>query len=207
MALQDSDSERRNLVVASIAFIAYFYAGGSFPETTIQLQVINARFSKPEILSLIVWAMYFWFIYRYWVTHRDAFTVAFSAEFNEWRRRPYIRNYVNKYFSQVLHPNSMTHEYYPADMTWRSGRVIITCHYSAIDRNEEGDIRSISSISGIELEEHPPQLIPLKSFNEWMLALRASIACILKKPSFSSYIVPYILVILTFAGALKRCFF
>lgn len=205
MSIQDSDPERRNLVVSSMAFIAYFYAGGGFADTTLRLQVINADFSRPEILGVIAWLMYFWFIYRYWVTHRGAFARAFTTEFSEWRTRPYITDYINRYFGQVLQPDTSTPEYHAGGMAWRGYCVEIMCTHAMVTRDGSGNVMRIAGIGNGQ--EHPPQYLQLTSLKGWMLGLRASISCMLKKPSFSGYIAPYVLVIVTFAGAAQRYFF
>lgn len=203
MALHDSDPERRNVIVTAMAFIAYFYAGGYFPATTVRLQVINVEFSKPEVLGYIIWSIYIWFIYRYWVTHRGLFKKAFSAELQEWRNQLYITNYVNQYFGQELKKDSSTHEYHAAGMAWRGWRVTITCSYANVRRDADGNITATSSLANEE-QKHPTQYIPLKGLKGWVLALRASIECIFKRPGFSSYIFPYLLVILSFVGVAKK---
>jgi hypothetical protein len=67
MAIQDSNPERRNLLVLSLCFIVFFLGGGAFSKGEVRLQVITVTFSRPEILSLIIWLLLFWFLYRYWV--------------------------------------------------------------------------------------------------------------------------------------------
>jgi hypothetical protein len=96
MAIQDSNAERRNLMVTSIGFIAYFYAGGSFSDSNVRLQVINADFSKPEILSVMAWSAFIWFLYRYWSTHSGDFTKHFQGELYELRSKSYIKSYALK---------------------------------------------------------------------------------------------------------------
>jgi hypothetical protein len=200
MAIQDPDPERRNLVVISIAFIAYFYAGGCFPESSVRLQVINANFSKPEILGYIAWCAFCWFIYRYWLTHRGSFVTGFSNDFNEWHTKHYITEYVNNYFDQQMRPNVTVPEYHAAGIGWKSWHVVITCNFARISRDREGNVRSIGRVSG--KDDKPVEYIKLTNTKEWLLAIRASAGCILKKPSFSNYVVPYILAITALFGAL-----
>ena len=80
MALDDSNPERRNLMVAAICFIAYFYGGGEFIDQTVTLQVVNVKFQRIEVLGGIAWAMYAWFLYRYWLVNGGRFREEFSAE-------------------------------------------------------------------------------------------------------------------------------
>ena len=200
MAIQDSDPERRNLVVASLAFITFFFAGGSFPESSIRLQVINADFSKPEILSYIAWCTFCWFIYRYWLTHRGDFVLGFSSDFNEWRNKYYITNYVNNHFNQEMHPNESSQEYHAAGMGWSGGSVMITCNFANISRDINGKLRSTGSIRGKSAKK--TEYIKLTNLKGWILAARATGSCILTKPSFSNYVVPYILAIIAIFGAI-----
>jgi len=200
MVVQDSNPERRNLVVTSIAFIAYFFAGGSFPETSVRLQVINAEFSDPWVLSIIAWTIYIWFIYRYWVTHRGAFAKAFCVDFNKWHTQRYITNYLNQHFDQKVQPNIPTAEYMADGMRWKGWRVIITCNYRLVRR----DINGMISATGGQIDEQKPQQdIQLVGLKGWFLAIMATIDCLFRNPSFSGYVVPYILVIVTLAGAMK----
>ena len=206
MALHDSDPERRNLVIASIAFIAYFYAGGSFPEATIRLQVINAVFLKPEVLQLILWVMYLWFIYRYWVTHRGSFRSEFSSELSEWKGRKYITKFVNQHFKQEMRINTTTKEYYAIGLSWVDLHVSVTCKFAKVTRDNNGNVTGSSSGGNMD-ETNPPQSIQLNGLKGWSLALRPLIGCIVKKPSFSGYVVPYLLVIITLFGAVKNYVF
>jgi len=205
MPMQDSDPERRNLMVTSIAFIAYFYAGGSFPESNVRLQVINAEFSQPEILALIAWSTFCWFIYRYWVTHRGNFIASFSNEFTEIREKLYIINFLNKELKQTLHINEPNNEYYASNLRWVGGSVVATCNYASITRNPEGKI--VSSSSGGGIHNRAPKYIKFKGIKGWFLVFRATLSCIIKQPSFSNYVVPYFLSFLAILGAALRYIF
>lgn len=200
MVIHDSDPERRNLVVASLAFIIFFYAGGSFPESSVRLQVINANFTKPEVLSYIAWCIFGWFIYRYWLTHRGNFASGFANELNEWRIKRYITNYINKYFGQELRPNVSTSEYLATSMGWSSGKVVVTCSYQSVRRDINGKVSVVSSQS--DNNGKPTKYIKLTSLKGWVLATRATFGCILSKPSFSNYLVPYILAVIAIVGAI-----
>ncbi|MEW8073610.1 MAG: hypothetical protein AB2826_24625 [Candidatus Thiodiazotropha sp.] len=66
MAISDNNPERRNLVLASIAFVIYYAAGGSVSDENIRILVINITFSKPEALAFFAWGMLCWFALRFW---------------------------------------------------------------------------------------------------------------------------------------------
>lgn len=65
MAVEDSQPERRNLVITSLSIIVFYLAGGQFTDNTVNLQVVNIRFEKTEVLAGFVWLMLLWFAFRY----------------------------------------------------------------------------------------------------------------------------------------------
>lgn len=201
MAIQDTDPERRNLIVTSLAFIAYFYAGGSFPETSIRLQVVNADFSKPEVLGNIAWAVFAWFIYRYWLTHRRSFVSHFGSEFTEWQNKHYITKFVNRHFDQEIFPNETTEEYRAVGIIWKNWRVILTCDYKRNKRDGRGNLMSSATVAG---NQKDTEYIELTTAKGWVIAIRATMGCILTRPSFSNYAVPYIMAAIALYGALYR---
>ena len=73
MPVQDSDAERRNLLVTSLAFIVYYTAGGNFIDNEVRLVLANLKFGEAEILAYFAWAALFWFALRYWQTHRQSY--------------------------------------------------------------------------------------------------------------------------------------
>jgi len=80
MAISDSNPERRNLVLASIAFVIYYAAGGSFSDENIRVLVVNITFSKPEVLGFFAWGMLAWFALRYWQKNGFSFWRALENE-------------------------------------------------------------------------------------------------------------------------------
>ena len=200
MSIQDSDPERRNLMITSIAFIAYFYAGGNFPDTSVRLQVINANFSQPEVLGAIAWILFIWFIYRYWQTHSGNFSSTFEQEFLKWQSRDYISNFASRRVGQDL-VTDQDEGYHVNRIFWQGRCVVINCVYAIkVERNSEGYIQVFSQASN----EKQNNSIKMTDFNVWILAVRASLECMFIEPSFSSYIVPYILAFIAIGGAVAR---
>lgn len=70
MAIHDSDPERRNLVVTSLAFIVYYLAGGYITDNNVRMQIVNITFDNKAVLAVFVWVMLLWFAWRYWQTHK-----------------------------------------------------------------------------------------------------------------------------------------
>jgi hypothetical protein len=195
MAIQDSNAERRNLMVTSIGFIAYFYAGGSFPDSSVRLQVINADFSRPEILSVMAWSAFIWFLYRYWLTNSGGFTKDFRVEMYDFRNKSYIKHYATKRLDRELIPS----QYDKCQVThlgWGGGCLIIRLTYiKNIVRNENVKVTNCSTEANTKEDS-----IKMSDLNGWALALRVNLECMFKYPSFSNYMVPYILALVAIAG-------
>lgn len=203
MAIQDNDPERRNLTVTAMAFIAYYYAGGSFSDSTVTLQVISADFSKPEVLAFLAWAALIWFIYRYWQSHRGTFSGGFSTEFDQWRSKKYIHNYAARQLGKEL-VEDKEEGYHVRSLHWERGAALITLIYAAnVKRNEHGKIQSYSTTG----DTKDIKIIPMKGLGGRFLSLRATFECWFEHPSFSQYLVPYILAVLAVLGGIYReCF-
>lgn len=205
MTIQDSSPERRNLTLTSIAFIAYFFAGGSFTDSTVRLAVINAEFANPEVLCLIVWTIFVWFLYRYWVTHNGLFRREFVEEFNRLQNKDYIRNHYCRVIGQDTVKDG-NEGYHVNGVYWQGWCVHIMSVYAVyVERNEHGGIiGTMYPNDGATREKRDIKLSGLKG---WLVALRAMVECILKYPSFSSYMVSYILSFLAVSGAVGRYVF
>lgn len=197
MAFQDTNSERRNLSLTSLAFIVYFFAGGKFKESSVSLNVINATFERPMILAVIAWSALFWFIYRYWLVHLGEFSKNFASEFCAWSGKRCFREYAERKMRKEF-PVDKEEGYHIADVNWKKGRVALKWTYASnIERDEQGKIRSYSKYPGSENGE-----LFLTGFRGWFIAIRESASCCLLNRSFSEYLVPYILAALAIIGGL-----
>jgi hypothetical protein len=195
MAIQDSNAERRNLMVTSIGFIAYFYAGGSFPNSSVRLQVINADFSRPEVLSVMAWTAFIWFLYRYWVTHSGDFTKHFRGELYDLRIKSYIKSYALKRLDRDL-VIGQKDGHIVSQFAWGGGCLKIGLTYiTNVVRDENGDATNWT----IDADTKEVS-IKMSDLNGWALALKINLECMLKYPSFSNYMVPYILALVAIAG-------
>ncbi|HTF97062.1 MAG TPA: hypothetical protein VL995_13070 [Cellvibrio sp.] len=67
MTIEDSNPERRNLVVLSAGIIIYYLAGGTIEDKQLTLEIVNIQFTKMWVLQLSVWVMLSWFLFRYWI--------------------------------------------------------------------------------------------------------------------------------------------
>lgn len=200
MAYQDSDAERRNLMLTSIGFILYYTAGGQFLNNEITFQVVNLSFDKPLILTIAAWMILFWFLLRYWQTHRDSVFHAFrqdtkDAMFDDLRDylSHYVGNIINKTFEKdegfVLYESESKVGTLSCDVRYKIARNII--------KRNDGTVQSYSPIKegSLHLSDSLGILLRITSI---------IIACI-KYKTFSSYMVPYILFILAVLIPLIRC--
>ncbi|QCU90721.1 hypothetical protein [Thiomicrorhabdus sediminis] len=95
MEYQDSNSERRNLVAISMAFIIYHLAGGEITNGgQLKLQAINVTFHNPEYLTLIAWIILFWFLLRYWQTSREIISNSFAHERGQLVKNKFMQNFL-----------------------------------------------------------------------------------------------------------------
>lgn len=83
---QDSNPDRRNLVLTSLSFIIYNLAGGKLPDgsTELKLNVISLEFTKPEYLLVFAYLMFLWFLLRYWQTNKNKYKVAYLEYINKY---------------------------------------------------------------------------------------------------------------------------
>jgi len=80
MAIQDSNSERRNLSLLSLCIVVYYAAGGHLADETVRLQIINVSFSKPVVLVYFIWSILFWFCFRYWLLNHNNYKESLFIE-------------------------------------------------------------------------------------------------------------------------------
>jgi len=201
MAYEDSDPERRNLVLTSLAFAAFSLGGGEFHENTIQLQVINAHFTKPYVLAVMAWIMLFWFIYRYWLKHIGEFSKEFKNEFSTWQQKNYIREYAGlKLDGKPITDQDEGH--HVADIKWTTKGIYISyIRAVSVSRAASGKIDSSSTRGGGDNTGETK----MSGLTGWFLGLRATLECFIKKPSFSSYIVPYALSAIAVISTTFKC--
>lgn len=197
MPVQDTNPERRNLSLTSLAFIAYYYGGGHFDNNTVQLQVISGEFSRPAVLATLAWIGFLWFLYRYWLTHAGEFANGFSHEF--WQQHK--SSYVARYLERQTGKHVASHEdsgHVITGLSWKGTRAVI--HWlraKDISRNADGSIQSYGIDS--ELDD-----IPLAGPRGWRVTARATLICVLRYPSFSNYAAPYCLAAIAIVGAIGR---
>ena len=194
--------------MTSIMFIAYFTAGGAFPDTTVRLQIINATFQKPIVLAIIAWIVFFWLIYRYWLYHRQRFSESFWRELQELTDRKYLRRYVERCLGEPLAPLVRTDD--PNDeqaltfdrIVLREGRYVIPVALTEIGRDSVGKINSTSTRKGWRSE-----VVELSGVRGHLVKLKLVSDCAFNYPSFSDYMIPYLLALIAIVSGLVRVAF
>jgi hypothetical protein len=99
MAIEDSNPERRNLVVLSMAIIAFYVGGCEITDGVIELPLIKLKFTDPYHLAFLVWVMLFWFAFRYWVQHSAEIGRIFRSEISG---ESYLNGIVRLYFLKKI---------------------------------------------------------------------------------------------------------
>lgn len=202
MAIHDSDPERRNLIVTSLAFIAYYYAGGAFVDSNVRLQMVNVTFEKPEVLAGIAWMLLFWFFYRYWLTHKKSFRNGFSDEKYDYYKLPYVIRYAEKRLGKPLVKSDEEEGYHITGLVYSGGKAGIRYVY-ALDITRSEVTGEIEGYTGNGTCDNG--VIPLQCMAGYWVMLRATLECCIKSPSFSSYLVPYVIFAVALIGPFSRC--
>lgn len=79
MSIEDSNPERRNLMVLSTSIIVYYLAGGVIVDDQLTLELVNIKFAKGWVLQIFIWMMLLWFGFRYWIENRETLIHEFMA--------------------------------------------------------------------------------------------------------------------------------
>lgn len=189
--MHDSSPERRNLIVASLAFIIFFLAGGEIADNTIRTQFVNIHFTKPQVLVVFSWTLLCWFAYRYWLTHTGLFFEAFDKELRFWSSRKFVRRHIEKRLGKPVTEDA--EEGIHINGIYRVGfKVVANIVYA---KKIERDKITFEPSMWSGLEKNEPAQISFKGLSGFAVLLRIFIECFMAKPSFSSYIVPYALFV------------
>lgn len=192
--VEDSSPERRNLVVSSMGFIAYYYGHGFFRENEISIQAINLHFKSPVIIGVMAWAAFFWFLLRYWQVTRGLYMRQFKLELNEFKDYGFVIAYVEKSLNMESERDGGFRLYAPHFDGW-----VMKIPYAIISNPHYGVDGEIVGFIPAEDGE-----VPLVGFNGALLSSRIVATCILKHRSFTEYAVPYILAYVALLGAALR---
>ena len=180
MPISDNVPERRNLVVLSTSIIIFYLAGGSITDDTVRLQVINANFSKPEVLAYFIWFLLFWFCYRYWLTQQGSWKEGYLQELSKDGPQVIIYPYLVKKFN-LSNDSSNT----PPSKHW----VYIETQHGSIKFKHTSHTNHGAQTTATLSPDSPKDKLFLSAC--WIYLF-------FRKPSLSTYIVPYLI----FMGAI-----
>ena len=181
MTIQDISPERRNLVVLAVSIIIFYLAGGEFINQSVKLQIINVKFTNPEILQHFIWVLLLWFIFRYWVTMQGSWKHGFSQEISSIILNPSDHQYIKKLLN---HPDLIKDENFIIRYKPQQG-----LYFERI----KGLVTSGTYGAGAKVSG-------LKSF---ILFSKLLMQVFFMKPTLSTYVIPYFLA--TWAIALIVC--
>jgi hypothetical protein len=214
LAIQDKLPERRNLTLISLAFIAYFYGGGSFSDDEIKLIVINVSFSESLVLVLIAWSSLLWSAWRYWLTTNDKFLPLFKEEVSKVASTRFAENYVTQRVPYKIRKATYPLEEWKSVSYYWSGSVYFERgvlkgrikHNTNVNTTEyigKGKIPKDVLDFHVNLKKNPlPDFIV--NFDDilgYLFTTYVLVKTILIKPSFTSYIFAYLLFGVAVVGA------
>ncbi|EPN4988714.1 hypothetical protein [Vibrio alginolyticus] len=201
MAIQDSNAERRNLIMISMSLIVFFYSGGAFTDETVRLQVVNVHFSRPLVLVVIVWAVFFWSLYRYWLIHNGAFSSKFMAEIRQMKNDRVIVKYIERKQGIKLIEYPQTDGYIIDTIVFETGVLVPEI---SIARNVTwSNDRSMQSYS-LNKDLGFDRFIRLNSARGLLAQVSLLLKCAFSKKSFSEYLAPYLLAFLAILGPISE---
>lgn len=184
MAYQDSNPERRNLTLLSMAIILFYLGDGKIIGETIRFQVVNIQFENPEILSYFTWILLLWFALRYWQTHRHKPSLAFKDDIESLSNNRLIRWYAKKSFNL---PYNKLKGFNAVSLSIMNSKWTIQCqilHDAEFD--EKGNIILVKNTSWSKKKE-------VTGVIGILLKIYLSMNAILTKTGVSEYFVPYLL--------------
>ena len=184
MAIQDSDSERRNLMVTSLCFIAYYSAGGYITKNEIQLQVLNVSFTNPEVLGIFAWILLFWFALRYWQTHQNMIIKSTVEDIKSQSNSNIVIWYL-KHLTKLNY--NKTGGFTNIELSKEPTGWVV--RYKVAQEGQENKYGELTSVTRFGIEE----LIEFNGIRGLFVKIMIRITALIKKPGFSSYTVPYIL--------------
>jgi len=182
MAISDTNPERRNLILASLAFILFYAAGGSLIDDKVRVMVVNISFSKPQILVLFAWIILLWFCLRFWQKSGFKFWSSILSEIMSDKIPVSIANYAKeKAKNQLIGAHAVDHsskEAEVAGLIYKPYSFYVLCNFK----------------SGSNVITHQEQ-VKLEGIKGLVFIIRKIISHSIKNNAFSEELVPYLLFI------------
>ncbi|MBL3557415.1 MULTISPECIES: hypothetical protein [Marinobacter] len=180
MSYQDSNPERRNLVLLSLSIIVFYLAEGRLVSSDVRLQVVNVAFSRPEVLVATVWCLLVWFFYRYWLVHQGSWKKSYCQEMVRdagVAKIAYARMRSKFELGEDYNASYFPNRHWLKFSEKGSGKLV----YQHIFRGEAGQQLSQS--------KEPV------GFLDGLLIVICSLWLFIRRPTLSTYFIPYILFV------------
>lgn len=179
MSIEDSNPERRNLVVLSSAIIIYYLAGGSVKEKTLSLEIINIEFSNTAMLSVIVWFMLGWFSFRYFIENRYVITNELKVACNG---KSYLLGLFGVYFVSKFSKPEM--------VDLRSGKLIYFCKKPEVNSLHDSSLPFQVSYQNSNLTGSVLTNVKITGLIKWPLYFLLSLRLFFSDPNVTRNILP-----------------
>ena len=183
--IQDSNPERRNLTVFSLAIILYYFADGSLIGNDVKLHIVNIKFSNPGVISIFLWAALCWFCLRFYQTTRGKYLAAYKEEIKNFSNNWLLRLYANRVFGISYNKKN---GYNHAKIDYEKNYWYISCQKIGDITYDENNV-----IIGYEGGKGWTNNKKITGFMGFAILLYFRILSVLIKPAFSSFVFPYIL--------------
>ncbi len=187
MAIQDSNPERRNLTLLSMAIILFYLGEGKIIGETIRFQVVNIQFKNPEILFYFVWILLLWFALRYWQTHRHKPSQKFKNDIESLSNIKLLRWYTKKKFDL---PYNKLKGFNAVSLSIMNSKWTIKCqilHDAEFDA--KGNIKVIKN-TGWSTQKEVTGVIGM------LLKIYLIVIASVTKTAVSEYVAPYLLFLI-----------
>lgn len=179
-------------MVTSLAFIAYFLAGGGVTDEKIHLIMVNVDFERGWVLAVMAWSMLFWFAWRYWLLWEDQLAAALRKDIDCFKHHP----------SVVAYAERATGKKFRGHQGFEIQKLGFTEGYAIY-----------VEWAGILLADDDPELgfrCEVEQGENWVileedsssLYLKLLVKLILTKPAISSWFLPYVLFIFALVSSL-----
>ena len=196
MPIQDTNPERRNLLITSLCFIAYYYAGGTINGETLKLPFVDLAFSKPYALGVIAWLVFFWFFYKYWVTHKNQASSGIQKELQRYLSDPLVNKYFRRKtgFSLAVYPDESG--YYLLGFDFNSFPPTVSYDMAGmIQWSAKNNMATTQSAPNSEI-----RVLDFRDFIGGCVLFGVLLKCCFQQSTFSSYVAPYVLFLVAIVG-------
>ncbi len=190
MPIQDSSPERRNLTVTAASIIIFYIAGAKFDSQEIRLQLINVHFTNASILTITIWTLLCWFVFRYWQQFKGTLSTSFNKNVISFNTKKLCNWYLIKHHKINIHKESgcsMISNLAKIDKRWVAKYKFVT----NISLNDDGSFHSYTVPPDLNDEEK--NVVVLGFLFKLILFPFFLIKMFLIDSEFVSILMPYLL--------------